>query len=227
MLLKPFLAFLLGEPALRTWASRCPGPLGHWDAHPGPTSAGCPFSSAWRDHGRPWELPSLAPLCSSFPDAAGGIILLEVLHSQTLPSRGLTPPPVPIHHTFSPGPGLFTSNLGSRLAFTSGILSLWKRGPLGFLAASRSAVPPSPLAPRGWGRSRERVLAVFSAFLRTGLHIPVCGAGLCLSSSCPGSSPLSPLQPGRDGQLWCSAASSQDHAGDQGAEGAHQWPLGQ
>lgn len=160
MLLKPFLALLLGEPALRTWASRCPGPLGHTGmptpappvlAAPSPRHGG---TMAAPGNSRAW-LPS-APL-SLMRQVASSCLRCCTLRP-SLPVGSLPHPcPRAVHHTFSPGPGLFTSNLGSRLAFTSGILSLWKRGPLGFPAASRSAVPPSPLAPPegGGGAGRE------------------------------------------------------------------------
>lgn len=146
----PFLAFLLGEPGLQRWASPCPGPLGRWDAHPSPISAGCPFTSAWWAHRCPRELLSLPLPRSSFPDGAGGVILLEVLFPQTLPSCGFTPPMLlPIHHTFYPGPGLFTSTPGSRACFHLRDPLVSEEGALGFSGCFLfSCVTLSPL-PQG------------------------------------------------------------------------------
>ncbi|XP_004415102.1 PREDICTED: uncharacterized protein LOC101384031 [Odobenus rosmarus divergens] len=214
----PFLAFLLGQPGPQRWASPCPGPLGPWDAHPSPTSAGCPFSLAWPAHCHPWKLPSL-PLslmqqvgssclrcCTLKPSPPLGSCLL-------CPCSSIIPSPL--------AQGCSPPTRGRGLAFTSGILLLQKRGPLGFLAASCSAVSP-PSTPSVGEEQGEGAQSSF-AFLRAGLHTPVCGAGLCLSSLCPGSSPPSPLQPVCDSQPWCATprgpqpAFPQSHSGDQGA----------
>lgn len=104
----------------------------------------------------PLETPELA----SSPDAAGGVILLEVLYPQTLPSLGFMPPvPMLIHHTFSPGPGLFTSNPGSRACFHLRDPLASEEGALGFSGCFLfSCVTPTP--PPVLGRSRERVLSL-------------------------------------------------------------------
>ena len=125
--------------------------------------------------------------CTLRPSPPVGSLLL-------CPCPAITPSPL--------AQGCSPLTRGQGLAFTSGILLLWKRGPLGFLAASCSAVPP-PLPPWGWGGAGRECSQSSFAFLRTGLHTPVWGAGLCLSSLCPGSPPLSLLQPEWNSQLWC------------------------
>ena len=80
----------------------------------------------------------------------------------------------------SPCPGVFISIPASRLAFTSGTLLLWMRGPLGFLAASCSAVPRShPGVGEVQGESAHGFPLLFHALVCTPL---ACGTSLCLSS---------------------------------------------
>lgn len=135
--------------------SQCPGPLGHWNADPIPVNVDRPLSSAWQDHRRSWEPPSLALPHSSLPEAAGGIILLEGLHPPGLPAHWLAHP-VPLHHACSPAQAVHLRPW-VKAAFTSGILLFRMRGPLGFLAASCSAATAPRRPALGLGRSRERV----------------------------------------------------------------------
>ena len=168
----PFLAFLLGEAGLQRWTSPWPGPLGHWDAHPSLTRAGCPFS-AWPARCRPWELRSFPPCRPSFPEAPGGVILLEVLYSQTLPSRGFTPPvgsrlPCPCP-SITPSPlaqgcSHPRPTLGSRACFHLRDPLASEEGALGFSGCFLfSCVTPSLPLPRGWGGA-GRGCSVFLCF---------------------------------------------------------------
>jgi len=193
----PFLAFLLGEPGPQRWASPCPGSLGPWDAHPSPTSAGCPFSSAWPAHCRPWELLSL-PLSLMQQGASSCLRCCTLKPSPPLghascahahPSY-LLPWPRVVH--LQPGVKGLLSPQGSSCFRRGGPWVFW-------LLPVHLCHPPTP----GVGEEQGEGAQSSFAFLRTGLHTPVCGAGLCLSSSCPGSSPPSPLQLLCDGQPWC------------------------
>lgn len=125
--------------------------------------------------------------------------------SPPMGTRPHVPCPLLIHHTFSPGPGLFTSTLGSRACFhLRDPLASEEGAPCVFWLLPVQLCHPFSTSPRVGEEQGEGAQSSF-AFLRTGLHTPVWGAGLCLSLSCPGSSPPSPLQPVHDSQPWGAA----------------------
>lgn len=140
--------FSLGNQDCRGWRAGVQGFLA--TGVPTPARPVLAAPSPW--HGGTIAVPGnsqawLLHLCSSFP--------MQQVASSCLRCCTLRPSPPVGSLLLCPCPAITPSPLaqgcspptrGQGLAFTSGILLLWKRGPLGFLAASCSAVPP-PLPP--------------------------------------------------------------------------------